>query len=70
MLTPTADDIWLNAMANIKGTEKYKVRCGILLPIQIKNNARLCQDNVDGNMNNVQFKAIVDDYADKHIFPF
>ena len=68
MLTPTADDIWLNAMVNLKGTDKYKIKCGLLLPIMIKNDITLYSDNKNNHENDMQFKAMVEYYKDKKVF--
>lgn len=61
-LTPLADDVWLNAMVNLKGTKKYKVKCGLILPIIIKNNEKLSYENVVGNRNSEQIEAVMNYY--------
>jgi len=64
-LTPIGDDLWLNAMANLIGTNKFKIKSGLLLPILIKNDERLCWDNVNNNMNDNQVGKLVDYYSDR-----
>lgn len=70
-LTPLADDIWLNAMVNLKGTNKYKVYCGLILQVNIENNKKLSTENVLEDKNTTQIEAIMNYYKTKHgLVPF
>lgn len=62
-LTPIADDIWLNAMVNLQGTPKRKVKCGLLLPNEHQQGIRLTAENVGNNQNDIQLKNIIDYYS-------
>lgn len=64
-LTPIADDIWLNAMVNLKGTKKYKVKCGLLLQNEDQQTVRLTSENTGKNLNDVQFKNVIAYYKEK-----
>jgi len=65
-LCPTADDIWLNAMARINNKKVSKLKSGIILPIaDIDNNENLKTTNVDGGANDYQLKAVNDYYIEK-----
>lgn len=56
---PLADDIWLNAMALLKGTYFVKTNYDIyLMPILIKDNQALFEENVLANKNNIQIGNI------------
>ena len=57
-LTPIADDLWLNAMANLIGTDKFKIKCGLLLPIIKNQNDRLCHENINNGQNDVQIRNL------------
>ena len=61
-LTPLADDVWLNAMVNLQGTPKHKIKFGLILPIKIENNQKLSTENVDQDQNTIQIKNITDYY--------
>ena len=51
-LSMTADDVWLTAMALLKGTEKYFSEYEYNhLPVLIKNNITLAEANVGQNVN-------------------
>lgn len=70
-LTPLADDIWLNAMVNLQGTKKHKIKCGLLLPIEEQQQITLTQENVGNKMNDIQFENIIKYYISKiDISPF
>jgi hypothetical protein len=62
-LTPLADDIWFNAMVNLKGTRKYKIKTGLLLQIENQQIVRLTSQNTGENKNDIQFEAIIRHYT-------
>ena len=64
-LTPLADDVWLNAMVNLQGTPKHKIKFGLILPIKIENNQKLSTENVLQDQNTIQIKNITDYYDKK-----
>lgn len=58
-LAPSVDDLWLNAMARLKGTSVVKgINKNAFLPIVIKDNQRLTSTNVYQNKNDEQLKQI------------
>lgn len=57
-LCPLADDVWLNAMARLKGTKTVFIPNGNFLPITIKNDTRLATVNNGLNKNDEQIKAV------------
>ena len=61
-LAPMADDVWMNAMVNLKKTPKFKVRYGLILPIYIKTNKSLTSKNVGLNQNDVQIRNVREYY--------
>lgn len=67
-LSPTVDDLWLNAMARLNGTDviktPYKQK---LLPIVIPKNEKLTTVNVQGNRNNEQLDRIRKYYSKTEI---
>lgn len=65
-LTPIADDIWLNAMANLAGTCKILLPNRQILPICIDNDVKLASQNCSNGHNDIQLKALIDYYT-KHI---
>lgn len=58
-LTPLADDIWLNAMAYLTHTPIVKIKSGIILNIDNKNNESLYTTNLYGNKNDEQLHNII-----------
>lgn len=65
-LTPTADDIWINAMVRLAGTKIRKMKFGLLLPIKGEGaKITLCSQNVGQNKNDEQMKAVVDYYKEE-----
>ena len=62
-LTPTADDVWLNAMARIKGTKVIFTTDKLLLPIQNRNSVNLSTINNDQSQNDVQINNIENHYG-------
>lgn len=61
-LTPLADDIWLNAMANLAGTPKLLIQNRQILPILIDNDSKLASQNRVSGENNNQLKAVIEYY--------
>lgn len=61
-LAPLADDVWMNAMVNLKNTSKHKVRYGLILPIFIKTNKSLTSKNVGLNQNDLQIRSVREYY--------
>lgn len=56
---PLADDLWLNAMALLKGTRIAKTDYDIyLMPILFKEDQALFKENVLENKNNIQIENI------------
>lgn len=62
-LTPTADDIWLNAMARLAGVKIHQASSCILLPVINKNDKKLSQINNDCCQNDIQIEAVEDHYG-------
>ena len=70
-LTPLADDIWLNAMVNLKGTKKFKIYCGLILQIEINNNQKLSKINVSEDKNTEQMNMLINYYKTTNgLMPF
>ena len=64
-ICPLADDIWLNAMARIKGTPVVQSALSIL-PLPIENNASsLTSVNVGENMNDRQIERLRSYFREK-----
>lgn len=63
-LAPLADDVWMNAMVNLKKTPKYKINYGLILPVDQKSST-LTSKNVGENQNDVQINN-VREYFIKH----
>lgn len=61
-MAPTADDIWLNAMAKKAGKQITLLRNGYILPIANKENITLSSVNVGKSQNDVQLKRVWDYY--------
>lgn len=57
-LCPTADDIWLNAMARLSGLKIEKVRSGLFFPVSNKSIDPLSAQNNDQGRNDAQLSAI------------
>lgn len=64
-LTPTADDIWLNAMARIAGQEIVMLDNSLILPIANKENITLSSVNVNMSRNDEQIKNVCEYYKEK-----
>ena len=69
-LTPLADDVWLNAMVNLAGTPKHKVKAGLLLQTQADQTHRLTNENVGNDANTAQIAAICEYYQQFDMNPF
>ena len=59
-LAPLADDVWMNAMVNLQKTPKYKIKCGLLLPIYQSSPKTLTSMNVGENQNDIQIANVRD----------
>lgn len=59
-IAPSADDVWLNAMALLSHMLKIKIQFGIFLPVAIKNNEELYVSNVFDGQNDLQIKKVQD----------
>lgn len=65
-LTPTADDIWLNAMARLNQTRIRAInKRFVILPIIIHKNIKLSKKNFFGMQNDVQINNIRQHYIDQ-----
>lgn len=70
-LAPMADDVWLNAMVNLKGTKKRKIKCGILLEVESQQKVRLTSENVGNKKNDTQIQNVQEYYMKKALLkPF
>lgn len=62
-LTPIADDIWLNAMIRLRGTNIRKIPSTMILPIiGGGSKIKLSAQNVGQNKNDEQIKNVVEHY--------
>ena len=57
-LAPTADDIWLNAMAKKAGLKMTLLKNGYILPVANKDNVTLSSVNVGCSQNDIQLKNV------------
>ncbi len=57
-LAPMADDLWLNAMARMNGTQVVQSSCQILFLGIFSKSPSLSDRNVDGGENDVQLSGI------------
>lgn len=55
-LAPTADDMWLNVMANKAGIKLTLLNNGLILPVANKDNETLSSVNVVRSQNDIQLK--------------
>ena len=62
-LTPTADDIWLNAMARLNGTRIILISNRLILPINYLKNEELSTINNGMSQNDAQLLAIERHYG-------
>lgn len=67
-LTPTADDVWLNAMANLSGVNIIKISSGLLCPIAQKNCERLSNINLGNLQNDTQIDNVGSYYQERFVF--
>lgn len=65
VMCPTADDVWLNAMAKIKETDIIKISEGMICPILVENDVKLNRDNQLGDQNDIQIKCVILYYREK-----
>jgi len=63
-LTPIADDIWLNAVVRFSGIRISMLKNGNILPISIENSAKLAEQNLWNNQNDIQLKKVIDYYKE------
>ena len=68
MLTPIADDIWFNAMADLNGTSKHIINAGLVLAIHSKNDVHLHKSNINQGGNDKQLHDIEEYYKDLKLF--
>lgn len=68
MLTPLADDIWINAMADLNRIPKYIINSGLVLDIYSKDDTPLYKTNVGGGANDKQLHDIEQYYKDYNLF--
>ena len=61
-LTPTADDIWLNAMSKLANAKIIKIGHGLFLPVIIEGNEDLFRINNLENKNDEQLQNIIKYY--------
>lgn len=61
-LTPTADDIWLNAMARLAKIPVVVISNNIILSIYSKDNINLSDSNIGDSKNDVQLANIINYY--------
>ena len=66
-LAPTADDIWLNAMARLARTPIVKLPSGIIMEIENRRRVSLHQVNVLQHKNDEQIANVVRHYAQRGI---
>lgn len=59
-LCPIADDVWMNAMINLKKTPKYKINYGLILPVSRKRTKTLTSLNVEENLNDKQINNVME----------
>ena len=57
-LTPTADDIWLNAVVKLNNKRIILLKNGPILPIRNPNNQTLSSINRNLSQNDTQYKAV------------
>ena len=70
-LCPLADDIWLNAMAFLKGTTIIKVfDSNLILPILNKKSNSLSSENLWQDKNDIQIRNVIDYYSDRNLNVF
>lgn len=71
-LTPFADDIWLNAMCRLQGTEivATKHRSASLLPVLNLKDVTLADNNINNNLNDKQIESVREFYAKVGLDPF
>ena len=64
-LTPTADDVWLNAMSRLGNNKIIVLAKNYPLSVSIKNDIKLYKTNYgEENGNDIQIKAVSDYYKD------
>lgn len=57
-LCPLADDVWINAMINLSGLEKHKIKSGLLLQVSELQSVALKYINVTENQNDKQIESV------------
>lgn len=67
-LTPIADDIWINAMADLNSTRKMIINAGLVLAIQSKDDVLLYKSNIYDGANDRQLHDIEQYYKDYNLF--
>jgi hypothetical protein len=61
-LTPTADDIWLNAMVRLSNLCIEKVRTGSIFPLYRRSKGALHHENLGEGMNDLQLRKVSEYY--------
>lgn len=61
-LTPTADDIWLNAMVRLAGLKVRMLKTGHILPVINQEDVKLASENIGNNKNDEQIMAVSEYY--------
>lgn len=63
-LTPNADDVWLNAMTYLAGSNIIKISKGMILPILQNSSEMLSTKNVGYQQNDVQINSVSEYYKE------
>ena len=58
-LTPTADDVWLNAMADLAKVKIIKISTGLFCPILQGTESSLYQENIGRGQNDTQIEKLI-----------
>lgn len=58
-LTPTADDVWLNAMADLAKVKIVKISTGLFCPILQRTELSLYQENIGRGQNDIQIGKLI-----------
>lgn len=68
LLTPLADDIWLNAMARYSHLNIKMLKHGSFLPVKIQKNISLYRENQGENKNDIQLHNLINHYCAKGFY--
>lgn len=64
-LTPTADDVWLNAMVRLANLPLIVRSNNHVLSVTVEDDERLCDLNIGFSQNDMQINALIEYYLDK-----